>query len=311
MLIKSTLVRLTVFFCGVSVAASYALNNDAESSQASAKSKLEAQILAEVESQLKVDQSQVTVHLLDRRLVVPSCDKNFSVSFPFSDRRTARVSCDSLQWTKYIRVSFGPNRSIMVYRRGMAKGDIVHRGDVKFINSMSNKHDMGELVKSIDEVIDRALQKNVDIDAPVRLDDFSTVQKQVANESQLAKSQVLVALTTINRGTRLNSSLFKIEMRQGRLPTDTIAEPTDLKFLQANRLITSGDILRRSTVIIAPAVKKGDLVKILIQRGALSVSATVQALSDGSIGDVIEVVNLDSNRPLRAKVIDVGSLEII
>ena len=44
-------------------------------------------------------------------------------------------------------------------------------------------------------------------------------------------------------------------------------------------------------VSITAAVKKGDLIEIRIEKGALSVSAMVRAMTDGSVRDVIEVVN--------------------
>ena len=115
----------------------------------------------------------------------------------------------------------------------------------------------------------------------------------------------------ISRGVRLDESMFGRQMRRGRLPSDLIFGTGDLNHLQANRVIIAGDALRRSMVSLAPAIKKGDLIEIRIEKGALSVSAMVRALTDGSVGDVIEVVNSESGRQLRAKIVDIGSLEII
>ena len=105
--------------------------------------------------------------------------------------------------------------------------------------------------------------------------------------------------------------MFERQIRRGRLPSDLIFGTDELNHLEANRMIVAGDTLRRSMVSLAPAIRKGDLIKIRIVKDALSVSAVVRALSDGSVGDVIEVVNAESGRPLKAKIVDVGSLEII
>ena len=311
MSIKLPFSKIAILFFAVSVSASNAWSSDSMSQQEAAKNALETQLLAEISSQLNVTKSRITVHISDRRLRVPVCDEAFSVSFPFSDRSTVQVSCDSQQWTKYIRVSLGPYRSIMVFRRNMTEGEIIRRGDIKFIDSMSFGQDVSEFVTAIDQVINRTLRKAVEIDEPVRLDNFADSSGRLDDDVEPMNNQVLVALTTINRGTRLNDSLFGVEVRRGRLPSDKIEKSADLKFLQANRVITAGDILRRSIVSLAPAVRKDDLVEIVIQRGVLSVTATVRAMSDGSIGDVIEVVNVESGRAVRATVIDVGSLEII
>jgi len=271
---------------------------------------LKEQILSEVVDKLLVERDQIIVYLDDRRLVVPSCDQEFIISLPFSDRSTVEATCQSKNWTKYIRVSVGDYRSLMVYRRDMPAGDIIKRGDIKFVDGRGVSEDK-PLIKTIDQVINRSLKKHVIANKPVLTSDFSLVALPNAAAAEPVETEVLVATTTINRGVRLDESMFGRHMRRGRLPSDLIFGTGELNHLQANRIIIAGDTLRRSMVSLAPAIKKDDLIQIRIEKGALSVSALVRALSDGSVGDVIEVVNAESGRPLRAKIIDIGSLEII
>ena len=293
------------------LAATDGIAKDAKSQdQRELKEKLKEQILVEVAGALLVEQDQITVYLDDRRLVVPNCNENFEISLPFSDRSTVEASCHSENWTKYIRVSVGDYRPLMVYRRDLPLGHIVKRGDVKFVDGRGMSSD-NTVLKTIDQAINRLLKHNVFVNEPVRTTDFSMAQSQDAATTEPLETEVLIATTTINRGVRLDESMFERQLRGGRLPSDLIFGSDELNHLQANRIIVAGDALRRSMVSLAAAVKKGDLIEIRIEKGALSVSAMVRALTDGSVGDVIEVVNAESGRPLRAKIVDIGSLEII
>ena len=297
------------FLCSVVNADGIA--EDAKSvDQRELKERLGEQILSEVADALQVERDEITAYLDDRRLVVPNCNENFVISLPFSDRSTVEASCHSKNWTKYIRVSVGDYRPLMVYRRDLPAGHTVKRGDVKFVDGRGMSSDK-PAIKTIDQALNRLLKQNVFVDEPVRTSDFSLAQSQDFAASEPLETEVLIATTTINRGVRLDESMFERQLRRGRLPSDLIFGSDELNYLQANRIIVSGDALRRSMVSLAAAVKKGDLIEIRIEKGALSVSAMVRALSDGSVGEVIEVVNAESGRSLRAKIVDIGSLEII
>ena len=293
------------------VMSSYGIAKDAKSlDQLALKERLREQILDEVTDEFRVERGQITVYLDDRRLVVPNCNQKFVISLPFSDRSTVAASCLSEKWTKYIRVSVGDYRSVMVYRRDMPAGHTVKRGDVKFVDGRGMSNDK-TLMETIDQAINRSLKQNVFANEPLRTSDFSLAQLESASATEPLETELLVATTTINRGVRLDEAMFERQLRQGRLPSDLIFGTDELNHLQANRVIVAGDTLRRSMVSLAAAVKKGDLIEIKIKKGALSVSAMVRALTDGSVGDVIGVVNAESGRPLRAKIVDIGSLEII
>ena len=293
------------------VASMDGIAKDAKSpDQRALKEALREQILSEVTDALLVERDQITVYLDDRRLVVPNCNENFAISLPFSDRSTIEASCHSENWTKYIRVSVGDYRPLMVYRQDLPAGHSVKRGDVKFVDGRGMSSDT-PVIKAIDQAINRLLKQNVFVNEPVRTNDFSLTQSQGTAASEPLETEVLIATTTINRGVRLDESMFERQLRRGRLPSDLILGSDELNHLQANRIIVAGDALRRSMVLLAAAVKKGDLIEIRIEKGALSVSAMVKAMTDGSVGDVIEVVNAESGRSLRAKIVDIGSLEII
>ena len=72
------------------------------------------------------------------------------------------------------------------------------------------------------------------------------------------------------------------------------------RHVEALRDIMPGDKLRRSAVKIAPAVRKNEEIQVSIVRGALTVTNMVRISRDATIGESIDVVNVESGEPLKA-----------
>ncbi len=62
---------------------------------------------------------------------------------------------------------------------------------------------------------------------------------------------------------------------------------------------------------MAPAVRKNDEVQVLIVRGALRVTSLVRISRDATIGESIDVVNVESGRPIKVRVTGIGQVEIL
>ncbi|GIR69869.1 MAG: hypothetical protein CM15mP74_11200 [Halieaceae bacterium] len=120
-----------------------------------------------------------------------------------------------------------------------------------------------------------------------------------------------MATQIIPRGNRLDKDTFSWEIVEGRAPTDLIHSGADFAMLEALRDIMPGDKLRRSAVKMAPAVRKNDEVQVSIVRGALTVTNLVRISRDATIGESIDVVNVESGRPLKVRVTGIGQVEIL
>ena len=120
-----------------------------------------------------------------------------------------------------------------------------------------------------------------------------------------------VATKIIPRGNRLARETFSWEIVEGRTPTDLIHSGADFTMLEALRDIMPGDKLRRSAVKMAPAVRKNEEIQVSIVRGALTVTNLVRISRDATIGESIDVVNVESGRPLKARVTGIGQVEIL
>lgn len=75
--------------------------------------------------------------------------------------------------------------------------------------------------------------------------------------------------------------------------------------------VAPGEVLTRTSVALRPAVKSGQVVKAVAHVGLVEVAAALVAAQDGAPGAIIRVVNKDSRRELRARVVEPGIVEVL
>jgi len=80
---------------------------------------------------------------------------------------------------------------------------------------------------------------------------------------------------------------------------------------EALRDIMPGDKLRRSTVKMAPSVRKNEEIEVSLVRGSLTVTNVVRMSRDATIGESIDVINVESGRILKARVTGIGQVELL
>jgi flagella basal body P-ring formation protein FlgA len=76
------------------------------------------------------------------------------------------------------------------------------------------------------------------------------------------------------------------------------------------RRMAAGDILQAGFVLTAPVVTMGEPVTAIARIGDLEVAARFIAADNGRIGDLIRIVNPDTKRSLRARVVKAGTVEV-
>jgi flagella basal body P-ring formation protein FlgA len=80
---------------------------------------------------------------------------------------------------------------------------------------------------------------------------------------------------------------------------------------QARRNIAAGEIATTTAIAATKAVRSGQLVRATATIAGAQISATLVAAQGGELGAVIRVVNRESRRELRARVVGEGSVEVI
>ena len=252
----------------------------------------------------------VEVRLGDRRLVLPDCEAPFSVSFPFNDRATAQLNCRQPTWKAFVQIRLTAGTAIFVYQNALTKGHSLLRSDVKrTYRSAEGVPDKS--VQVLEDVLDKPLLAAVNAGEPVREDHFGIKTAPSGADESTAPQFGWTATVLIPRGNRLSSNSFQKELLKGRIPSDLIPLEVDFQMLESTRNIMPGEALRQSAVKLAPAVRKGQELPIIIVNGALTVTNTVRVMQDATIGDAIDAVNIESGRRLKVKVVGIGQVELM
>ncbi|MCH4152629.1 MAG: flagellar basal body P-ring formation chaperone FlgA [Sphingobium sp.] len=79
---------------------------------------------------------------------------------------------------------------------------------------------------------------------------------------------------------------------------------------EAKRALPVGIALRASDIGPPTLIRRGDAITLLFRDGRLTISAPGKALSAGSAGAPIRIVNLASDRTLDARVLAAGTAEV-
>ncbi len=114
---------------------------------------------------------------------------------------------------------------------------------------------------------------------------------------------VPVPRRNLARGTVLTAEMFEESwLPASRLREDTVMLVEDLTGLELRRSLRRGQPVRRGQVQWPRLVRRGDVVTLVFSRPGLILTALGRALEDGAEGQIIRLVNLDSERPLRGRV---------
>jgi flagella basal body P-ring formation protein FlgA len=116
----------------------------------------------------------------------------------------------------------------------------------------------------------------------------------------------------VSRGERLTDDDLMTEVAElsgvplRRLPT--LAELVGGRALQA---IPAGATVLPGAIVTRRDVERGDPVVAMAAAGAIEVTATLTAADGGRTGDVIRVMNPDTKRYIRARIVKKGLVEVI
>ncbi|MEW6745873.1 MAG: flagellar basal body P-ring formation chaperone FlgA [Planctomycetota bacterium] len=80
---------------------------------------------------------------------------------------------------------------------------------------------------------------------------------------------------------------------------------------KARRAISRGEMLFLEDTFVPPVVKRGELVTVLYRKAGLSVEARGIARGEGAAGDVVTILNVDSQKALRCRVEGPGVVSVL
>lgn len=134
---------------------------------------------------------------------------------------------------------------------------------------------------------------------------------QAAVQMKLWK-EIYVTASPLKRGQALDRQAVALERRDVlalREALDTL--PAEPEALEVTENLPVGVPLTRRALRLKPVISRGQLVRGVVQEGALSIALKVEVLEDGAPGQWIRVRNPQSKRELRGKVQDEQTVLIV
>jgi flagella basal body P-ring formation protein FlgA len=128
---------------------------------------------------------------------------------------------------------------------------------------------------------------------------------------QVAVAHAQLARTLVRGATLTTADLTEVVgVPKGvgvqRLPT--VRELTDAVL---KRDLVAGTVLTFQDAALPPVIRAGETVQAIAAVGGVRIAAEVTALGSAVTGDIVRVVNRESRRELRARVVAKGIVEVI
>lgn len=123
-------------------------------------------------------------------------------------------------------------------------------------------------------------------------------------------AQAAVLNRSVKVGDVITAEMLTIEKRLIQNQTDVVLDAKNIIGMQASRFLSAGQILNFRDLKKETIMKKGQIVKAIFGKGQFDISISAIVEESGSIGDVIKVKNLDSQKMFAAVVVDRGLVKI-
>lgn len=122
---------------------------------------------------------------------------------------------------------------------------------------------------------------------------------------------VLQLTHRIDRGTAVSDAdVHLVRIKRQQLVPNALRKIDDVKGMIAKRDLEPETYLRTNDVQKAQLIKRNEMVLLIYETPAMSVTTRGKALSDGTMDDVIEIQNLSSKRSVSATVIGEGKVKV-
>jgi flagella basal body P-ring formation protein FlgA len=243
---------------------------DALHEQAGQHELLFKQVAQWVSEQEGIRPEEVRFLPIDARLDHTQCPQALAIDQPFGSNRSLRVRCEPLKWQVFLRRMDTPE----------ATG-----------SKTSTRYSGAPLQRSESLALRTALGEPLSLPARASFD-------------ALVEQEVLVARQNILAKQPLSAEMFKLEKRRVNPSSKNFYTSAEgLEFSDLLRPLKSGEILKPRDLKKSLLVKRGSLVQhALTHLPNMAISAQLQALDDGRIGDSIRLRNPDSGKTVMGRV---------
>lgn len=143
-----------------------------------------------------------------------------------------------------------------------------------------------------------------------RVDDKVVKNMSVRGKVE-ARANIMTAAIPLRKGMILGAHHLQETVMDISEMKDPGFSPDEFIGKKITRSMRAGAPLSLSMVESLPVVHRGEKVKIVIQSGAMLLTATGLAHSDGKIDELIRVQNINSNKVIFGRVAAPGIVEVI
>jgi flagella basal body P-ring formation protein FlgA len=126
-----------------------------------------------------------------------------------------------------------------------------------------------------------------------------------------AKTEMVTATRQLVSGTVLVAGDLQLQKHDlAQVGGDPIKNIADAVGKKTRITIRAGTPLRHNQLVNVPVVVSGQLVTIVAENGGIRITVSGRARSAGSIGDLIKVQNLVSQKEIPARIVDASTVEV-
>lgn len=122
-----------------------------------------------------------------------------------------------------------------------------------------------------------------------------------------AFAATVTANSTLSRGTMISSGDISVNVEGAEAPQDVLAQYVGKEL---TRTIYTGTEIRERDVQEPVLVKRNSPVTMIYRVGRLEISTNGRALSEGAMGEIVRVMNMDSRQAVEGRVTALGVVEM-
>jgi flagella basal body P-ring formation protein FlgA len=123
---------------------------------------------------------------------------------------------------------------------------------------------------------------------------------------------VVVARQPVARGALVRAEDLRIEERRlDEMPSTVVSEIDEVIGKEARVALAAGKPISVQAISSAALVKRGDVVRLTIEKGGMLLSVAGEALETAGVGERVRVINDSSKRELVGRVVDHGTVHVV
>ena len=218
-----------------------------EAEEKDARSNLISDIKNWVSSTLSIQQNEIKVLALDKRLKIPVCEESYTISFPYQKtNNTVLAECLKSEWRAYIGIKISRQVNAYAYTKSMLPGSVLTMQHLTKIEV--NKNSKGLL--NADDLKD-TMVLNVKVS-----------KQQLAEKRHLSKSvKVFTTIRDLKKGEKIGANDFVAEIKSESqisknqlLVAEVIADSRASRDLQIGTTLSHSDLKLRKKVLVASEI---------------------------------------------------------